>query len=153
MKGENPITKNRGKKLEENIPKQHATIKTRPTFKLFFKLTENKVFQNSKLVLGASVILVTQDINIMRDPQASKRVEVSHGYIIEKNVMKMKSHRRSYLAELDTSLSQLFLILKRERERERQERRDMDFVYAMTVECEGLRSERWRVRVEIGDGG
>ena len=69
--------------------------------------------------------------------------------------MKMKSHRRSYLAELDTSLSQLFLILKRERERERerQERRDMDFVYAMTVECEGLRSERWRVRVEIGDGG
>ena len=65
--------------------------------------------------------------------------------------MKMKSHRRSYLAELDTSLSQLFLILKRERERE--ERRDMDFVYAMTVECEGLRSERWRVRVEIGDGG
>ena len=72
MKGENPITKNRGKKLEENIPKQHATIKTRPTFKLFFKLffklTENKVFQNSKLVLGASVILVTQDINIMRDP-------------------------------------------------------------------------------------
>ena len=155
MKGENPITKNRGKKLEENIPKQHATIKTRPTFKLFFKLTENKVFQNSKLVLGASVILVTQDINIMRDPQASKRVEVSHGYIIEKNAMKMKSHRRSYLAELDTSLSQLFLILKRERERERerQERRDMDFVYAMTVECEGLRSERWRVRVEIGDGG
>ena len=155
MKGENPITKNRGKKLEENIPQQHATIKTRPTFKLFFKLTENKVFQNSKLVLGASVILVTQDINIMRDPQASKRVEVSHGYIIEKNAMKMKSHRRSYLAELDTSLSQLFLILKRERERERerQERRDMDFVYAMTVECEGLRSERWRVRVEIGDGG
>ena len=126
MKGENPITKNRGKKLEENIPKQHATIKTRPTFKLFFKLffklTENKVFQNSKLVLGASVILVTQDINIMRDPQASKRVEVSHGYIIEKNVMKMKSHRRSYLAELDTSLSQLFLILKREKERERDKR-------------------------------
>ena len=122
MKGENPITKNRGKKLEENIPKQHATIKTRPTFKLFFKLTENKVFQNSKLVLGASVILVTQDINIMRDPQASKRVEVSHGYIIEKNAMKMKSHRRSYLAELDTSLSQLFLILKRERERERETR-------------------------------
>ena len=40
------------------------------------------------------------------------------------------------------------------RERER-ERVDMDFACAMMVGCEGLRSERWRVRVrvEIRDGG
>ena len=84
----------------------------------------------------------------MKDPHASERVEVSHGYIIEKNAMKMKSHRRSYLTELDMSLSQLFLISKRERERQ-----DTNFICAIMVGCEGLRSERWRVRVEIEDGG
>ena len=92
----------------------------------------------------------------MRDPYASERVEVSHGYIIEKIAMKMKSHRRSYLAVLDMSLSQLFLISQRERERERErERRDTDFACVMAMGCEGLRSERWRVRVrvEFGDGG
>ena len=29
----------------------------------------------------------------------------------------------------------------------------LDFIRAMTMGCEGLRLERWRVRVEIGDGG
>ena len=83
-----------------------------------FKLTGNKVFQNLKSVLGVLAILVTQEINIMRDPHASERVEVNHGYIIEKNAMKMKSHRRLYLAESDMSLSKLFLISEKERERD-----------------------------------
>ena len=52
------------------------------------------------------------------------------------------------------SLSAFSDFRERERERER-ERVDMDFACAMMVGCEGLRSERWRVRVrvEIRDGG
>lgn len=42
-----------------------------------YSLTENKVFQNSRSVLGASAILVAHEINIIRDPHASERVEVS----------------------------------------------------------------------------
>ena len=48
------------------------------------------------------------------------------------------------------------MISQRERERERErERRDTNFACVMVVGYEGLRSERWRVRVrvEIGDGG
>ena len=52
------------------------------------------------------------------------------------------------------SLSAFSDFIEKERERER-ERRDTDFACAMMVGCEGLRSERWRVRVrvEIRDGG
>ena len=61
----------------------------------------------------------------MRDPHASERVEVSHGYIIQKKKKCYENENEScgqpsYLAKLDLSLSQLFLISERERERERE---------------------------------
>lgn len=47
--------------------------------KINSKLTGNKDFQNSGSVFGASAIPVAQEINIIRDPHASERVEVSQG--------------------------------------------------------------------------
>ena len=96
----------------------------------------------------------------MRDPHASERVEVNHGYIIEKNAMKVKSHRRLYLVESDMSLSKLFLILEKERERDiRHGLRLCDDGGVWGLEIGEMEGEGWdrrwrvRVRVEIGDGG
>ena len=66
--------------------------------------------------------------------------------------MRVEVSHRTLQNRIWVSLS--FFWFHRERERER-ERRDTDFACAMTVGCEGLRSERWKVtvRVEIGDEG
>ena len=53
----------------------------RPNFKLFSNSPEIK---SSKTQTQSSAILVTQEIDIIRDPHASERDEVSHGYIIGK---------------------------------------------------------------------
>ena len=42
-------------------------------------LTGARAFQNLKSVLGASAILVAQEMSIIREPVASERVEVSQG--------------------------------------------------------------------------
>ena len=74
--------------------------------------------------------------------------------------MKMKSHRRLYLAESDMSLSKLFLISEKERERDtRHGLRLCDDSGVWGLEIREMEGEGWdrrwrvRVRVEIGDGG